>query len=148
MKPPPFLLRKAIKIKPHKYKVGVYLLLDKEEVVYVGSSQDFETRIETHRTNNKKVFDSYIFLPCKKELLIKAETKLVTRFFPKYNKSLPSYAWHVTIGIIKRKTGLYQRHIRQSLEEAGVLPIAIWQGKPLYLFEQVLPVFPALGGAK
>lgn len=45
-----------------KYKSGVYFLIDKEEIVYIGQTKTDIYRIITHLKEGKKKFDSYSFM--------------------------------------------------------------------------------------
>jgi excinuclease UvrABC nuclease subunit len=68
----------------------VYLLKDKEDVVYVGQSASFATlmsRITSHRTS--KVFDGVSFISTDRFNLNNLEAKTIVKFNPKYNENLP-----------------------------------------------------------
>jgi len=62
---------------------GVYFLIHKEEIVYIGSSIHMDKRIRDHKIANKINFDSYFTYECKDLLL--EEIKYILIFRPKYN---------------------------------------------------------------
>lgn len=62
---------------------GIYFLIKGTEIVYIGQSVSVLKRIETHFSN--KDFDSFSFLPCKKEMLDVVESLYIHLIEPKYN---------------------------------------------------------------
>ncbi|MDH5541916.1 MAG: hypothetical protein OEY64_03015 [Nitrospinota bacterium] len=64
---------------------GVYFLLDKDEIVYIGMSINILYRISGHSREQTKLFDSFSYIPVSPEYLGAAETYLIKRFQPKYN---------------------------------------------------------------
>lgn len=65
--------------------IGIYFLIDKNEVVYVGQSKDIYTRINTHRKH--KVFDTFTYIRCPKDMLNIVETRYIKRLEPKLNRN-------------------------------------------------------------
>lgn len=63
--------------------VGIYLLKNKNEVVYVGQSVNIHRRVEQHKD---KDFDNYDFIECEKALLNCTEEFYILKHNPKYNK--------------------------------------------------------------
>jgi hypothetical protein len=68
---------------------GIYILLDGEEVVYVGQSGDIRTRLRTHRGEGAKSFSQARWyqefsLPSR----VKLEAILILLLLPKYNRGL------------------------------------------------------------
>lgn len=63
---------------------GVYFLIDKSVVVYVGQATQGTMRFLGHL---KKEFDSYYFIECDKRDLNMIETFYIARFLLKYNES-------------------------------------------------------------
>lgn len=66
---------------------GVYLLFDREEIVYIGKSWNCFLRVAEHtRKDSGVIFTSWSFLPfdSSSEMEI-VKRKLVDRFKPKYN---------------------------------------------------------------
>lgn len=69
---------------------GVYFLIKKDEIVYIGSSFDCEMRMKDHRRNWAVLrFDRMFIIPCNrlnKDERTKLEYKYIRKFSPKYNK--------------------------------------------------------------
>lgn len=70
-------------------KSGVYLLTLNEEVMYVGSSINLFSRINSHIRENKK-FDTIYIVHCfsKKQWLM-IERSLIKMYMPPENKKIP-----------------------------------------------------------
>jgi hypothetical protein len=64
-------------------EVGVYFLIDNNEVVYVGQSVNIFSRISQHKIDKK--FDKYAFVPCSKESLDKLESLYIHFLRPRLN---------------------------------------------------------------
>jgi hypothetical protein len=64
-------------------EVGVYFLIDNDEVVYVGQSVNIFSRISQHKIDKK--FDRYAFIPCSKENLDKLESLYIHFLRPRLN---------------------------------------------------------------
>lgn len=60
---------------------GIYFLLRKDRVVYVGKSTNILGRICKHTYN----FDGYSYIECAKEELDLYEVAYITKFKPRYN---------------------------------------------------------------
>ena len=60
---------------------GVYFLVAKGRVTYVGQSVNVPTRVQTHK--RYKEFDSYCFIPCEKDDLNVLESLYIHAFSPK-----------------------------------------------------------------
>lgn len=60
---------------------GVYFLVAKGRVTYVGQSVNVHTRVQTHK--RYKEFDSYCFIPCEKDDLNVLESLYIHAFSPK-----------------------------------------------------------------
>lgn len=65
--------------------VGIYFLIDNEEIVYVGQSKDIYSRINTHTKH--KVFDRFTYIKCPEEMLDTIETRYIKRLEPKLNRN-------------------------------------------------------------
>ena len=61
---------------------GVYFLVDGNKVVYVGQSVNVYSRIAQHHS---KAFDSFAFIPCKKEILDSLESLYIHILRPPLN---------------------------------------------------------------
>ena len=79
---------------------GIYFLIKGTEIVYVGQSVSVLRRIETHFSN--KDFDSFSFLPCKKDMLDVVESLYIHLIEPKYNGNV--------FGSSGRKSAPVSRH--------------------------------------
>ncbi len=64
--------------------IGVYLLKQDDEVVYVGQSVDIKNRIKAHKKDGKD-FTNYISIECCKNLLNSTEEAYILLFNPKLN---------------------------------------------------------------
>tara|TARA_R110000772_G_C12972304_1_gene404800 strand:+ start:50 stop:523 length:474 start_codon:yes stop_codon:yes gene_type:complete len=75
---------------------GVYLLLDKGSVVYVGSSDYIPSRVYSH-TLSEKVFDSVDYICCERDKKASLEALTIIKHNPKYNLELPSGDSYTTL---------------------------------------------------
>jgi hypothetical protein len=79
--------------------IGIYFLICKNEIVYVGASIHVFRRVYTHINKNrdriKKEFDHYCYTQCKEEELSYLEKVHIKFYNPRYNSS---------------KNAPYQRH--------------------------------------
>jgi|APGre2960657373_1045057.scaffolds.fasta_scaffold96680_2 hypothetical protein len=62
---------------------GVYFLVLEKRIVYVGQSTNVFTRILTHAQS--KEFDSYVYIPCEKDMLNKLESLYIHFLSPPLN---------------------------------------------------------------
>lgn len=67
---------------------GIYHLLYKGEVVYVGQSMNMQARVGAHVTEGTKLFDSYRLYAYDGDLN-ELEAEEIIKHKPKYNKGLP-----------------------------------------------------------
>jgi len=65
--------------------IGIYLLKQDEEVVYVGQSKNINKRIKSHITKGSKKFNSWSCFECKKSLLDSTEIMYIQALNPIYN---------------------------------------------------------------
>ena len=67
--------------------VGVYFLLDGDEIVYVGQSKsNIPARIQAHAKD--KEFQKFTVMPCDPDMLDDLEAKYIAQYAPKYNRTL------------------------------------------------------------
>jgi predicted GIY-YIG superfamily endonuclease len=66
---------------------GVYFLLQMNDIVYIGSSENVYSRIATHKKD--KVFDSFHVIYTSGNLR-ELEAFCIFKYTPKYNKTIPS----------------------------------------------------------
>lgn len=72
--------------------IGIYFLIKKDVIVYIGQSKKVFHRIETHRDDPNKDFDTACYFECKEEELDTFERVLIYAFRPKYNTTFnPDY---------------------------------------------------------
>jgi hypothetical protein len=71
---------------PYEASCGVYFLIHKGEVVYVGQSIDLLGRISKHRREGK-VFDAFNFIPCERGRALALEAQYITALLPALNTS-------------------------------------------------------------
>ena len=71
---------------PVENSCGVYFLVYKKRIVYVGQSTNVFSRIVTH--TQSKTFDSYVFMPCEKKMLDKLESLYIHFLLPPLNGNL------------------------------------------------------------
>lgn len=70
---------------------GVYFLLKKSEIVYIGRTENIGIRLGGHRNGKKKKdFDRFRIIECLDSEKRKFyETRWLNKFRPKYNKQIP-----------------------------------------------------------
>ena len=76
----------VIHATPIENSCGIYFLVDKKKIVYVGQSTNVFSRIVAH--TQIKTFDSYVFMPCEKEMLDKLESLYIHFLSPPLNGKL------------------------------------------------------------
>lgn len=84
----------SIKKRKIKYKCHVvYFLFNGENLIYVGMSKNWKTRMDKHKTEGLKIFDSFSFIECINfDLAEKCEKFYIKKYCPKYNiKDNPNY---------------------------------------------------------
>jgi len=62
---------------------GVYFLIEEKKIVYVGQSTNVFSRIFTHVQTKK--FDSYVYIPCERDMLDKLESLYIHFLSPPLN---------------------------------------------------------------
>jgi len=70
-------------------KCGIYFLINNGEIVYIGQSVNFESRIASHIKDNEKQFTHYSYDICQEKDLTIMEALYIKYFSPVYNKSSP-----------------------------------------------------------
>lgn len=86
--------------------IGVYFLIKKGKVIYIGQTKNFNQRIKGH--SNKK-YDSYRFVACDVNVLLDYESRWIKKFKPKLNKKpgrtkLPSDEKMIPLTIYVKKS--------------------------------------------
>jgi hypothetical protein len=67
---------------PYELATGVYFLIGGNKVVYVGQSVNVYTRVSEH---HDKLFDSFAFIPCEREMLNTLESLYIHVLRPPLN---------------------------------------------------------------
>ncbi len=67
---------------------GIYFLINRKKIVYVGQSLAVYARIHTHMREKLKTFDSIAVLRCQQHELTRFETFYINKFRPLYNKAI------------------------------------------------------------
>jgi excinuclease UvrABC nuclease subunit len=76
--------RSIVKAAVPIQKTGVYFLIANKKIVYVGQSHNIPGRVAEHMLS--KEFDSFAFVPAKKEELDSLERAYINKFLPVYNR--------------------------------------------------------------
>ena len=66
---------------------GIYLLMLKSEIVYVGKTENFFCRMTAHQATEKR-FDSIVFIKAAPEMLNAYEAEHIAKYKPMYNIAL------------------------------------------------------------
>lgn len=82
------ILLKNARVESLQIICGVYFLIDRGNVVYVGQSKDVLIRIRRHFADPTKRFDSWAYLPIDREMLEDAEREYITLFQPYLNQTI------------------------------------------------------------
>lgn len=120
-------------------KEGVYFLYDKDELVYIGQSDNLYRRIGQHIADGVKTFDRFELYPTNDR--IRLEGFLIRMFKPKYNiSSGADYCFGRTIGtdcfpnlsiqeaIKKYDEYMGDPYIREIADEIGTYQGALLRG--------------------
>lgn len=67
---------------------GIYFLINKGEVVYVGRTANFLRRVIKHQVEMKKAFDAFSFLPAGPGEAAEIEKKYILALMPLHNQAL------------------------------------------------------------
>jgi predicted GIY-YIG superfamily endonuclease len=103
--------------------VGIYFLILRDEIVYVGQSTNILLRIAEHQKQGK-VFDRFSFVLVPADHLDEHEAEYIVKFSPRGNKRLPSNStWATLIGLMRiLDTALLP--LLQFMEKSGINPHA------------------------
>jgi len=81
---------------------GIYFLINKNEIVYVGKSVDINGRILVHNKNILKTFDSFSILECPVEFLNILESHYIFKFHPFLNNQSPNTSAYATFAQLRK----------------------------------------------
>lgn len=115
---------------------GVYILLHRQEIIYIGKAKSFLARIYTHRSTWSRLrkgdklanwlptkgimFDQFLLRPCRPEIADTLERELIAKHNPKHNTQLrtkstsplpPLCINGVHIGAMRPKAPEFERRI-------------------------------------
>lgn len=82
------IIKKKVSINNIQTDPGIYFLLEKQEIVYIGQSMRPYTRVTSHAQEEKIKFDSYHITPCEEDKLDEKESHYIFKYAPKYNKRM------------------------------------------------------------
>lgn len=94
-------------------KTGIYFLIKDNEIVYVGQSTQFYTKLSSH-VNNKD-FDSYFIIEVPEEQLTEYEVEYIIKFNPIYNSILPSNNIYKTLESMKKIFELTKWNLKKTV---------------------------------
>jgi hypothetical protein len=81
-------------------KCGVYFLIQKNKIIYVGSSVDIYGRILSHDKMKKIPFDAFYFIEYDRSVFRAKEIQYIIKLNPKYNSTIQSKNYS-QLGLIK-----------------------------------------------
>ena len=108
-------LWEALRVAPGSRIPGVYFLISKGEVVYVGQSVNVYSRITSHKSRDEyKRYDEALFLPVPKSDLNDLEVALIHALKPRYNRQ----------SMTKVEPDIIEKRLIQRYERAAGTPRA------------------------
>lgn len=125
---------------------GIYFLIKKNEIVYVGKTKIGYKRILQH--SNNKDFDSFNFIECLEKELDSLETYFILKYNPKYNKSLNEdfFTLNYINTICKKIFGNKNiRIIKKIIKENNIIPIKKENGNHFYNKKQIKIIIDNFG---
>ena len=96
------LISDSVEVKREKVS-GIYFLIDRGEIVYIGQSTDLQKRISHHVFSEKKRFSHYFTIPVPEEDLDRVEADYIWKFTPRYNKSIPTNSRYASIAVVMER---------------------------------------------
>lgn len=102
---------------------GIYFLIHRDEIVYVGQSTDIDTRIKAHRLKRNQpgmMFDSYAYVLCDASHLNDLEAEYIMALEPKRNMTVPPNAKWVPFWKLEQELGLSTAKVVDLLIEHGI----------------------------
>jgi len=108
-------LQEHLKTKPFNEISGIYFLLDdKNDVVYIGSSRNVGGMIIGHWSDARKPFSRYAVLKLEKHIsledLLNIEADFIAKYEPVLNKSMPGTSWVMVKGTSKQQNKIIDNH--------------------------------------
>jgi hypothetical protein len=96
----------------HLYNSGVYFLINKIDIVYIGQSFFVKSRVQSHIGSPKFAFDGYFIKEFKPKELNDSEAFFIWNLQPKHNKTLPKNNQYKTINQISKLLWKHQKITR------------------------------------
>lgn len=122
---------------------GIYFLLERGEVVYIGQSVNCRARIEQHL--NGKAFDSYAMFECGPDVsLDEAEAVHIADYLPRLNTHMPQNSGLVSATYLSREKIAGKVIIRRWVQQGLVTPLYMGDG----VFYRWSEINAALEGAQ
>jgi len=84
-------------------KIGVYFLLDEDEIVYIGQSTNIYRRLSSHLSLKKFKFTKFAYLEFPINLLSNEEVKYIKKFKPKYNTNFLHKRAEILLSVKRKK---------------------------------------------
>lgn len=107
-------------------RVGVYLLIDSGDVVYVGQSRNLASRVSSHIQSEEKDFDSVEFHECSEDELPEIEAMLIAMMKPKYNRTIPKCESYKSYSQVKKEYQGMHSVILEYLEPSFSTDFGSW----------------------
>lgn len=128
------VLKHKIPISSRKVLMGIYFLIQDDEVVYVGRSGDVEGRISSHQTGPKE-FNHYSVIGCEtEEELDRWEPHFIEKIRPPLNKKLPNTGEFISVPQAKLNYNFDIRELRRAVGDHGAI---LYNGIVYYRKEDV-----------
>lgn len=116
---------------------GIYFLIYRKRIVYVGETECLEKRLPGHYD---KKYTSVRFIPCAKDKMLEYESRWIKRFNPKYNKTIgrqPKHAFNsLKVGEkaqLKGSAAVYPHQFKAQYEKKdGRKLLIIKQGNKIF----------------
>lgn len=103
-------------------KSGIYFLIRRSQIIYVGQSIDVDARVWQHHQERKITFTSWNWTPCPVNDLPELEAYWILGLQPEFNKALPRNDRFLTEAQIRKASRLGIRHdaLKKFLRDSGV----------------------------
>ena len=100
---------------------GLYFLIRKNEIVYVGQSENVHARVMKHYAEGTKKFDSYSYILITSGNLDYIEGEYILEIEPQYNTTLPTYDGVASLAMLKSILGANKYQIKKYIKEQGLV---------------------------
>lgn len=100
-------------------KPQVYFLIDGDEIVYVGSTTQFGSRILNHLSSRKQ-FTAYAAIDCNYDDLRQVEYSYIEKFKPKYNQARREDVIYAQVEKIKKPFAVSNKKFLEFIEAYNI----------------------------